>query len=78
VQSVHDRPNPTAPCERHETYFVRGRIEGIYLELAAHPLELGAFAPREAAGKSIFPGVSGSACRTAASSAVGEDDLYRD
>jgi hypothetical protein len=56
----------------HETYFARGHIEAIYLELTAHPLEPGAFAPCKAAGKSIFLASAARRGRTAASSAVGE------
>ena len=64
----------------HETYFARGGVEAIYLELSAHPLGLGAFAPREPVRKSMFSARQrlGLAGTSAASSAVAEEDLYRE
>lgn len=38
----------------HETYFARGGIEAIYLELESAPTGLGTFAPRQPARKSMF------------------------
>lgn len=62
----------------HETYFRRGGMEAIYLDLADRPVGLGTFASRTAARKSLFSardrlGVSGSG---SAESAVSEQDLY--
>ena len=38
----------------HETYFARGGMEAIYLELDTKPVGLGSFAPRHPARKSMF------------------------
>src|SRR5215469_233575 len=62
----------------HETYFRRGGMEAIYLDLTASPLGLGAVAPREQARKGMFSsrsrlGVGGPAQSTPAMS---EQDIY--
>ncbi len=64
----------------HETYCARGGMEAIYLELSAPPLGLGAFTPREPARTSMFSARKrlGLADTAAASSAVAEEDLYRE
>jgi hypothetical protein len=63
----------------HETYFARGGVEGIYLDLAEHPVGLGTFAPRQPARKSMFSarhrlGLSGD---ETVDPAVTETDYYR-
>lgn len=64
----------------HETYFSRGGVEAIYLDLAASPLGLGAVVPRQQARKSMFSarsrlGVGGLGETTPAMS---EQDVYGD
>jgi hypothetical protein len=62
----------------HETYFARGGMEAIYLDLTEHPLGLGTFAPREPARKSMFSARTrlGLAETDAAAPARSEDDIY--
>lgn len=62
----------------HETYFSRGGMEAIYLDLAGHPLGLGTVASRQPARKSMFSarsrlGVSGAG---EAEPALAEQDVY--
>jgi hypothetical protein len=59
---------------------MRGGIQAIYLDLTGNPLELGTFAPREPARKSMFSArdrlrVGG---RQRAESVVAEDEIYGD
>lgn len=62
----------------HETYFARGGMEAIYLDLGRNPLGLGAFAPREPARKSMFSARTrlGLTATDGAAPAVSEDDAY--
>jgi Domain of unknown function (DUF4188) len=62
----------------HETYFARGGMEAIYLELDTAPTGLGTFAPRHPARKSMFSarhrlGLGGEQTQPAA---VAEAELY--
>lgn len=64
----------------HETYFARGGMEAIYLDLTGHPLGLGTVAPRQPARKSMFSartrlGVSGPG---QADPALSEREVYGD
>lgn len=64
----------------HETYFARGGMEAIYIDLDARPLGFGAFAPRRPARKSMFSarhrlGVAGP---DAAAEVLSEDAVYGD
>lgn len=62
----------------HETYFARGGIEAIYLDVTRNPLGLGAFAPREPARKSMFSARTrlGLAPTDESAPARSEDDIY--
>lgn len=62
----------------HETYFARGGMEAIYLDMTRHPLGLGTFAPREPARKSMFSSRTrlGLAATNAAPPARSEDEIY--
>lgn len=63
----------------HETYFVRGGMEAIYLELDRDPIGLGTFAPRQPARKSMFSArnrVGLSDGEQIPAPAVAETDLY--
>lgn len=62
----------------HETYFARGGMEAIYLDLSRQPLGLGTFAPREPARKSMFSARTrlGLAATDAPAPALSEDDIY--
>ena len=64
----------------HETYFSRGGMEAIYLDLAQSPLGLGAVVPRQQARKSMFSARSrlGAGEPGEATSAVSEQDIYGD
>lgn len=64
----------------HETYFARGGMEAIYLDIGTRPVGFGAFAPRQVARKSMFSarhrlGVSGP---DAAAEVLSEDAVYGD
>lgn len=63
----------------HETYFARGGVEAIYLDLT-RPLGLSAFAPRRPARKSMFSARHrlGLTDPDAAAPVLSEDGLYRD
>lgn len=62
----------------HETYFVRGGMEAIYLGLSGHPLGLGGFATREPARKSMFSARTrlGLAATEGATPPISEDEVY--
>lgn len=63
----------------HETYFARGGMEAIYLELEDTPLGLGSFAPRQPARKSMFSArhrLGLDDAEQAPPAAVTEDELY--
>jgi Domain of unknown function (DUF4188) len=62
----------------HETYFRRGGVEAIYLDMAQHPIGLGSFAPRRPARRSMFSarqrlGLKGGQ----GAPAITEEDFYR-
>lgn len=64
----------------HETYFSRGGVEAIYLDLAASPLGLGTVAPRQQARKSMFSARSrlGVGEPGDTTPAMSEQDVYGD
>lgn len=62
----------------HETYFARGGVEAIYLDMDDHPLGLGKVAPRQPARKSMFSARTRLRLGDSAGStpAVDEDSFY--
>lgn len=63
----------------HETYFARGGMEAIYLELGVTPIGLGSFAPRQPARKSMFSArdrLGLDDADQAPPAAVAEEELY--
>jgi hypothetical protein len=70
--------NPGGTGFWHETYFRRGGMEAIYLDLHDHPVGLGTFAPRCPARRSMFSararlGLGGQV----GVPAVAEEELYQ-